>query len=151
MKIRAKLFQFSRPALLIVLDGETGKLYSAFDGIVDLRETRKHVPHKPEGRKPLLRSSGHGRVFRAGAPTRESSRVQSFAPLVKELNEAALALRKKEPFEYVYLFAPQHLLAEATRRLPVDLRKRLKRSFGADLVHDHPRTLVEKISSELAL
>lgn len=151
MKISNTLFQFPKPALLLALDGRTARIFRAVDGVLTEQAPLTLPQVKTKQRRTLFRASGRGGAGRAGAPSIEPQRSRVFVSLLKQVNERAIEELRDDPFEHVYLCAPQSYLSQAKRLLHPDLKKRLKRALGVDLVHGHPRQLVEAVSAALVL
>lgn len=147
MKIGAQQFRFPSPALLIALDGQTARVFRAHEGTVAPLASLQVLPKKTDERKPLVRRSGRGHVLATGAPSNEWSVDAMFLPLVRKVN-AAVRRELTRGIAEVYLFVPQYLVGEAQQHLEADVRRILKHVFPVDVVHDHPRTLVERITAE---
>jgi hypothetical protein len=125
--------------VLAVCDSEHVVLYDAFDR--DVNEVAREVidPIKPDEHKP---SAHHGSVH-GGPATKDIHGDEQIRHVGDALDELLHA--KAKHAEFIYFFAPQHILHRIYDRLSPQHQGRIRKQFGLDVTKESPLELFGRI------
>ena len=150
MKISAKLPQFGKETVLLIVTGQLGAaFYLARNGELTKAasfELRKPKYSDHEGK--FLRR-GRGKIFAAGA-VYEFDKQGMIKEFLRELEGRTKVLMTKYKVTASYLYAPAHLIQQIKTKITKILGSSYVMSFRGNYHNCHPFELLEMIGARKA-
>lgn len=147
MQIRSELPQFQgQKTLFIVCGMQSGKLYTAFDGLFEeISESRVDDPKYSDNEGFFASGTADGVVT---GSVREEDKKEVIDSFLKEFISQVQKLHADE-FSHVLVFAPDYMKNYVSESLPHDFKEKVVEVFEGNYVKSGAEDLLKKVQDRL--
>ncbi|MFB6212889.1 MAG: host attachment protein [Candidatus Magasanikbacteria bacterium] len=150
MQIPKKFRQFKEePSLLVTTGWQAGKLYFAQDGKIEEIEELK-VPHHQYSDKEghfETRTSGSKEAIHSGAP-KEKKKQHIRKEFLRRLIKLIKKVLDSKEVDSLYIFSPAEGLPSLEKKLPTNIREKVKSYYKGNYVKHDVQELLSVIKKE---